>query len=139
MKGPGKDAPVVAIIDDEEDIATYLRVALEDEGFRVVSTSDAGEAMDLLVGSRPDLICLDLLMPEQTGVSLYADLMDNRGLRDIPVIFLSGLTNRQGLPEMLDEAGGLPAPAAFLEKPVDVDELIDTVKRILAGSAEART
>jgi len=139
MKGPGQDAPVVAIIDDEEDIATYLRVALEDEGFRVVSTSDAGEAMDLLVGSRPDLICLDLLMPEQTGVSLYADLMDNRGLRDIPVIFLSGLTNRQGLPEMLDEAGGLPAPAAFLEKPVDVDELIDTVKRILAGSAEART
>ena len=123
---------VVAIIDDEEDITTYLRIALEDEGYRVTSTTDASTAMEMLAVEKPDLICLDLLMPEQTGVSLYASLVGHPTLNGVPIIILSGLTNREGLPAILEDAGDLPQPAAFIEKPVEVDELLDTVRNLLS-------
>jgi DNA-binding response OmpR family regulator len=122
---------VIAIVDDEADITTYLRIALEDEGYRVVSTTDAASAMELLVSEKPDLICLDLLMPQQTGVSLYAKLVSHPTLRDVPIVMLSGLTNRDGLPAMLAEAGDLPQPASFIEKPVEIDQFLATVRRLL--------
>jgi len=123
---------VVAIIDDEEDITTYLRIALEDEGYRVISTTDASAAMEMLAVQKPDLICLDLLMPGQTGVSLYAGLVDHPTLNGVPIIILSGLTNREGLPAILAGAGDLPAPAAFIEKPVEADQFLDTVRQLLS-------
>ena len=60
--------PLVAIVDDEEDITTYLRIALEDEGYRV-GDHDRRRRRDRTARPRrePDLICLDLLMPGQTG------------------------------------------------------------------------
>jgi len=125
------DPPLVAIIDDEEDITTYLGIALEDEGYRVISTNDASSVMEMLAGKRPDLICLDLLMPEQTGLSLYAGLAGHPAFGDIPVIIFSGLTDREGLPAILDEAGILSRPAAFIEKPVAIDQFLETVKELL--------
>jgi len=122
---------VIAIVDDEADITTYLRIALEDEGYRVVSTTDAAAAMDLLATEKPDLICLDLLMPQQTGVSLYADLVRHPTLSGVPIVMLSGLTNREGLPAMLKSAGDLPEPACFIEKPVVIEQFLETVRRLL--------
>ena len=133
---PRPGAPTVAIVDDEEDIITYLRVALEDAGFRVVSTTDAAGALELLGRSGPDLICLDLLMPEQTGISLYASLVRHERLGRVPIVILSGLTNREGLPQILQQADGLPEPAGFIEKPVDIDHFLRTVRQLLeAGEA----
>ncbi len=131
IQDPHRDVPTVAIVDDEEDITTYLRVALEDAGYRVVTTTDAAGALGLLDRSRPDLICLDLLMPEQTGISLYASLVEHERLGEVPVVILSGLTDREGLPEMLKQANGLPEPAAFIEKPVDIEQFLRTVRRLL--------
>ena len=122
---------VIAIVDDEEDITTYLRIALEDEGYRVVSTTDAAAAMELLVAEEPDLICLDLLMPQQTGVSLYADLVQHPTLSGVPIVMLSGLTSSDGLPAMLKKAGDLPEPACFIEKPVEIELFLETVRDLL--------
>jgi CheY-like chemotaxis protein len=127
-------APIVAIVDDEQDIITYLRLALEDSGYRVISTTDPATAMELLVIQQPDLICLDLLMPEQTGVSLYADLVKHPQLGRVPVVILSGLTNREGLPRLLKDAGDLPEPSSFIEKPVDIEQFIVTVRNLLNGA-----
>jgi len=128
---PCRGVPTVAIVDDEADITTYLRVALEDAGYRVVTTTDAAGALALLSRSRPDLICLDLLMPGQTGISLYASLVEHEELREVPIMILSGLTNREELPEMLRQANGLPEPAAFIEKPVEIEQFLRTVRRLL--------
>jgi len=128
---PRRGVPTVAIVDDEEDITTYLRVALEDAGYGVVATTDAASALGLLSRSKPDLICLDLLMPEQTGLSLYASLVRHEQFRETPIVILSGLTSREGLPEMLARANGLPEPAAFIEKPVDIEQFLRTVRRLL--------
>jgi CheY-like chemotaxis protein len=137
MPNPEYEPPVVAIVDDEEDITTYLRIALEDEGYSVVTTTDAGGAMELLCGTRPSLICLDLLMPGQTGLSLYANLVKHPVLRGVPVVMLSGLTNRDGLPAILLQAGNLPQPASFIEKPVDIEQFINVVKRLLESTGRS--
>jgi CheY-like chemotaxis protein len=126
-----RGVPTVAIVDDEQDITTYLRIALEDAGYRVVATTDAAGALSLLDRSRPDLICLDLLMPGQTGISLYASLVKHEQLDRVPIVILSGLTNREELPALLQQAGGLPEPAGFVEKPVDIEDFLRLVERLL--------
>jgi CheY-like chemotaxis protein len=130
-----RDPPLVAIIDDEEDVITYFAVALEDHGYRVVSTSDPAEAMDLLEASDPSVICLDLVMPEQTGISLYSALSRHPRLRDVPVLILSGLALSEDLPRILEEAGGLPAPAGFLEKPGRIEQFLATVDELAGNPA----
>ena len=134
IDGPSS-APVIALIDDEEDVLTYFRIALEDHGYRVVSTTEPSTALVLLENSKPSLICLDLLMPEQTGMSFYASLSRHPRLKDVPVVILSGLAVRNDLPRMLEEAGGLPAPARFVEKPGEIDQFLAMVDELVGRSA----
>lgn len=129
--------PLVAVVDDEVDILTYLRVALEDHGYRVASRPDASRALEWLERHEPDLICLDLLMPEQTGISLYAEISRHDRLGKVPIVILSGLAARDELPSILQRAGDLPQPARFLEKPLDIDLFLETVRSLVGRTAEA--
>jgi CheY-like chemotaxis protein len=133
------DARVVALIDDEEDVITYFRVALEDHGYRVVATSDPSEALELLESSDPNLVCLDLLMPQRTGMSLYAALRRHPRLKDVPVVILSGLAVRDELPRLLEQAGGLPAPDRFLEKPAEIEQFLAVVDELTAHSGSTQS
>jgi DNA-binding response OmpR family regulator len=123
----GGRGSLVVIVDDEVDITTYLRLALEEHGFRVMSFSDADAAMAELRETVPDLICLDLLMPRHTGLSLYAEIVRHPRLGRCPVLIISGLALRNELPEMLRRAGDLPLPAGFIDKPIDIDEFLEQV------------
>lgn len=131
---PQRGTPLVAIVDDEVDIVTFLRLALEDAGFTVVGTTDPRAAMAMLEEAVPDLICLDLLMPGQMGVSLYAEIAGHRVLGDLPIVILSGLAGRDELPALLHRSGCLPASVRFLEKPVDLEEFLSTVATLLGQS-----
>ncbi|MCP4901857.1 MAG: response regulator [bacterium] len=128
--------PVVAIVDDEEDILIFLCLALEDHGFDVVVTSDPDSAFALLVEKQPDLICLDLLMPRHTGVGLYSEISRHPELSKCPTLIMSGLAVRNELPDMLRRAGDFPEPAGFIEKPIVIDELVATINRLVSRSVE---
>jgi DNA-binding response OmpR family regulator len=123
--------PLVAIIDDEEDVTTYLSLALEDSGYRVVTTNEPALAMTLLRRHRPDLICLDLLMPERMGSSLYLEICGDSDLEAIPVLILSGLNAREELAELLQRQANIAPPAGYIEKPPDAEQFIDTVRSLL--------
>jgi len=127
----------VAIVDDEEDITTFLRMALEDAGFAVCVTNEPAGAFELLHPFRPDLICLDLLMPGQTGASLYSEFHADPELSQVPVLILSGLDAREELSRILQRQG-LPAPAGYFEKPINAPAFVDMV-RSLIGRAAGRT
>jgi CheY-like chemotaxis protein len=122
------------VIDDEEDVLTYFRVALEDHGYRVVATTEPSEALELLERSQPKLVCLDLLMPGRTGISLYSALSRHPLLKDVPVVILSGLAPRDELPRILEQSGGLPEPARFIEKPAEIEQFLAEVDEILDRS-----
>ena len=135
----GQTVPLVAIVDDELDIVTYLSLALEDHGFRVVTISDSDGALEKLAAVRPDLICLDLLMPKRTGVALYAEILCHEQLRNCPVVIMSGLTSEDQLPIVLREAGNLPQPMCFLEKPIKIERLLEVLRRHLRVEQGAAT
>lgn len=132
--------PVVAIIDDEEDITRSLRLALEDHGYKTVTANEASEAMELLEKSSPSVILLDLLMPRMTGLSLYRRIASHPGLTGTPIAILSGLGARGDLPGIFArEEGTLPLPAAFIEKPVNIEQILLTIEELTGSEAKERS
>ena len=123
-------APRILIVDDEADVRRYLAAALEDEGFEVVSAADAEEGAAVLRADRPDLVCLDLVLPGRTGLSLYRELRTTPEWRDVPVIVITGL-NPADAQDRLGLGETLPPPDALQEKPVDLPALIAAVRRVL--------
>ena len=133
-----KPPPRVALVDDEEDITTFLRLALEDAGCAVAVCNRADDALGVLREFRPDLVCLDLLMPGRTGASLYAEMAGDPELGGVPVLILSGLGARDDLPDILARGGGeAPPPAGYLEKPIDAAGFLRLVRSLLGARGEA--
>ena len=131
----------VLIIDDEPDVAAYLAAALKANGHSPSVAHSAESGLELLHRVRPDLICLDIMMPRESGMSLYVRLKKDSEYQSIPVVIVSGVSQD----EQLDFRGyvadkSVPPPDCYLEKPIKVDEFIKTIESLvaLAGSAKRR-
>jgi len=120
----------VLVVDDEREIRSSLRGVLEDEGLRVLEAEDGAQALDLLGRDRPELVLLDVWMPEVDGIELL------RQLRDLPhrprVVMITG----HGNIETAVQATKLGA-FDFIEKPFSIDALLHTVSRALEDRARA--
>jgi CheY-like chemotaxis protein len=112
----------ILVVDDENDVVEFLTELLEDQGYRVSSASDGIEAMELIKKSKPDLILLDLQMPEETGTGLYRKLHHKKAYEDIPVIVVSGLAG-----SYVAVSKSVPV----IEKPPDEEEVLREVAKIL--------
>jgi CheY-like chemotaxis protein len=115
----------VMVVDDEADVRAFLTAVLEKAGYEVVTASDGGKALALLEETRPDLICLDLQMPDHSGTDFYRRLVKHEVLRDIPVIVVSGLAGRHL---------AVSRPFAVFDKPIVPDEFLETVERALGAT-----
>lgn len=126
---------VILVVDDDEDIRTYLLALFADHGAGLCEAADGDEAMDVAKTKHPDLITLDLSMPGRDGVSTFCDLREDARTGDIPVCIVTGH------PEFRRVIYERPvkAPEGFVCKPVDPDELVRTVRRILALRSRSRT
>jgi len=118
----------VLIIDDEPDAVTFLTNWLDDKGYDSCSATDGNQGMQVILSEKPDLILMDLRMPNQTGFQLYRELRLKEAFKHIPVIFVTGLTEFQVFGE---ECTPLPKPEAFIEKPIDLNALLEAIERIL--------
>jgi excisionase family DNA binding protein len=122
--GPG--GPVVLIVDDDERLREYVRVNLEMEGYSVREASSAEEGLSVLEESTPDLVLLDVMMPEVDGWEMLRRVQERHGVGAIPVIMFSG---------KIDEREGAEASSrgaqAFIGKPFNPQELIDQTKQLL--------
>ena len=118
----------VLIIDDEPDTITFLTNWLEDNGYAPCSATDGNQGMQVIKSEKPDLILMDLRMPNQTGFQLYRELRLKSDFRHIPVIFVTGMTESQIFG---DECTPLPKPEAFIEKPIDLNALHEAIEQIL--------
>jgi CheY-like chemotaxis protein len=113
----------ILVVDDEQDVREYLSSYLEDEGFHCVTAEDGLVAMEKVQEEKPDLILLDLQMPEETGTGLYRKLHHKKDLKDVPVIIISGMAGR-------DVAVSKSVPV--FEKPIDKEGLLASIKEMLA-------
>lgn len=112
----------VLVVDDEEDVRSFLCSLLEDNGYEVEVAEDGNRAWRAIEKQRPDLILLDLMMPEQTGTGLYRMLHDHKSLRNIPVIVISGLAGR-------NVAVGKSVPV--FDKPIDEQGLLRQISEMI--------
>ena len=116
----------VLVVDDEERIRSSLRGILSDEGFRVLDTGDAPGVMEIIAREHPELVLLDVWMPELDGIELLRRIKTERP--DTRVIMISGHANIQNA-----VAATRLGAEDFLEKPFSVAGLLASIGRVLSG------
>jgi len=121
----------VLVVDDEAEIRSSLRGVLADEGLRVLEAQDGPEARELIRRERPELVLLDIWMPELDGIQLLRELKADEGAPE--VVMISG----HGNIETAVTATKLGA-FDFIEKPISLDGLLKTVSRALEHYAARR-
>jgi CheY-like chemotaxis protein len=112
----------VLVIDDEPHVVKYLTVFLQDCGYETCSAADGEAGFEVLKREKPDLITLDLQMPNETGTRFYRNLIKTKEFKDLPVIVISGLPGRHL---------AVSKPVAVFEKPIDREALLDTIKKTI--------
>jgi CheY-like chemotaxis protein len=130
----------VLVIDDEPDVVTYLVTVLRDNGYEVTSAENGRTGFEQARRDRPDLVCLDITMPEESGIRFYRNLRDDPDLAHTPVIIVTAVTGLGGDAEpfrhFLSTRRQVPPPEAFLSKPIDRHEFLATVARALGIAAQ---
>lgn len=129
-------AKKILILDDEPHVVTYLETLLRDNGYETLSGSNGKEGLDKLHNEPVDLVCLDISMPEESGVRFYRNLKEDSRLSAIPVLIVTAVTGYGGDPEpfkqFISTRKQIPPPEGFLAKPIDRQEFLATVASILS-------
>ena len=116
----------VLVVDDHPELRSQLRQYLEQIGFSTEEAPNARVALERLANAKPDLICLDLILPESSGYELCEFIRKDERLRNVPVLALS----ERALPS--DRAYAAEAGAdAFLPKPFTREQLEERVRAIV--------
>jgi excisionase family DNA binding protein len=127
--GPGgaaRQGPLVLIVDDDPRVREYVRVNLEMEGYAVREAGSAEEGLTVLDEVSPDLVLLDVMMPEVDGWEMLRRLQQRHGVGAIPVVMFSGKIG-----EAAAEQATARGADGFLGKPFDPQQLIEHAKQLL--------
>src|SRR4030042_4462561 len=126
----------ILILDDEPSVVTYLETLLRDNGYDTVSASDGSEGMEKALSEKPDLITLEISMPEKSGVRFYRELKDSPDLASIPVLVVTAVTGYGGKPEdfqkFISSRKHVPPPEGVVAKPINRDELLKEIGNLLS-------
>jgi CheY-like chemotaxis protein len=124
----------ILIVDDEPDMVAFLSTLLEDNGYQIITASDGDEGLEKVGSEHPDLVSLDLLMPNKTGIKMFRELRKDDRFGDIPVVMVTGF-GKGDVPQMdfkewiLKRA--VRPPEAYIEKPVDKEAFLSAVKKAI--------
>jgi DNA-binding response OmpR family regulator len=121
---------LILVVDDEFAIAELVRLYLSEAGYEVVTAATGRAALEKIALHRPDLILLDLMLPDIDGFSVCEILRSSKATASIPIVITS-VWRSAGSRRLGQELGALD----YLTKPFRPDQLIDRVKRTLAGQA----
>ncbi|MGZ9166643.1 MAG: response regulator [Anaerolineales bacterium] len=122
----------VLIIEDEADAAELFAEMMRVSGFRVVKTSSSAPAIAIMTDEKPDVVLLDIMMPEISGLDILRQMRRDPALVNIPVVVVSAMS----MPT--DIRHGMEAGAStYLTKPVGFIDLKEAVERALGGQSTA--
>jgi len=115
----------VLVVDDDPDAVEFFVTVLEDNGYKTVYARDGNEALDRIQGEIPDLITLDVTMPEKSGVGVYRKLKETDEYKDIPVIIITGVSD--DFKHFISSRRKVPPPKGYLSKPIEPEDLLKLV------------
>ena len=118
----------ILVVDDETSITRMIKLNLERTGKYEVHTENEGSrAIPAARKFRPDMIFLDVMMPDKSGDEIAAELKEDANLSGTPFVFLTAIVTR----DEAEQSGGEIAGNTFLAKPVKTQELLETIERFL--------
>lgn len=127
-------AKKILIVDDEPDMVTFLATLLEDNGYDTAIAADGDEGLEKVKSEKPDLISLDLLMPNKTGIKMFRELRKDPDTVGIPVVMVTGF-GKDDVPQMdfkeWIRQRSIKPPEGYIEKPVNKDAFLDTIRKAL--------
>ncbi|MEO7415207.1 MAG: hybrid sensor histidine kinase/response regulator [Opitutaceae bacterium] len=126
--------PCILVVDDQPINVQLLKRKLEREGIRVLTATNGAEALEATAKEKPDLILLDVMMPDMDGIEVCQRLQAHEDTRSIPIIFITARTNKEAKLE------GLGVGAVdYITKPIDLDETmarVQTQLRVVAANRQ---
>lgn len=133
MAEDGRAVKIVCIEDDPKTI-DLVKLILKKEGFEVTGVDNGRDGLSVIEEIRPDLVLLDLMMPDMDGWEVYQSMRANEAMRQVPVIVLTAKA------QSIDKVLGLHIAKVddYITKPFSPGELIQSVRKVLA-EASARS
>lgn len=116
----------ILVIDDEPSLCNLMKVILEETGFQVTTVLNPLKALELVTSIKPDLVILDVVMPEMNGWEVCSKLKNTPGISHIPVMFLTVSADSSDVEKGFGSGGD-----SYMCKPFRPQELVDRVFRIL--------
>lgn len=117
----------ILVIDDEPDIVYLVRLILEKEGYVVVEANSGTQGLEVAKNEKPDLILLDVMMPDMLGWEVSKKLKEDKALEKIPIAMLTVKSSAEDKLKSLDEASA----DWHIAKPIDREKLLSTVAWLL--------
>jgi len=132
----------ILIVDDDPDAISFVRCVLEDHGYESIHSLSSVTALDMVRSQKPDLILLDLFMPEKSGIRLFREIREDPELQGIPVVVVSGMPQVTGIdvrtfigrqvePSRDGVSPPITTPEGVVDKPIDPDKLIRMIREIM--------
>jgi len=121
--------PKILIIEDDGFLLQMYSAKLEMEGYEVISAQDGQKGLKIALKERPDLIILDLKLPELDGFQVLQKIKKNKKTSEIPVLILTNLSQKQDIDQCLD----LGAVDYLIKAHFVPSEVIERIKKILQG------
>ncbi len=122
----GEGRRLILIVDDDERLREFVRVNLEMEGYSVREASSAEEGLAALDEKPPDLILLDVMMPQVDGWEMLRRVQERHGVGSIPVIMFSGKVDEDSLKRATSRGA-----QGFIGKPFNPQQLIESTKQLV--------
>ncbi|MBC8425726.1 response regulator [bacterium] len=123
------DAKKILIVDDEQDIRTWLTTFFEDNGYETDTAVDGEEGFAKARAGGVDLITLDITMDTQSGVRMFRNLQRDPATENIPVIIITGVASE--FKTFIERTKQVDNPEGYFEKPVDREALLAKVRELI--------
>jgi len=121
----------ILIVDDDPVLVKATTVILESANYQVVAAYDGDEGLEKVASEKPDLIILDIIMPNKDGFAVCEELKCDPNYADIPIIMLTSFAEKRGETNIPVSAGLTLEAEDYIDKPVRPDELLFRVGRLL--------
>jgi len=124
--------PLILIVDDDQNFREIWKTKLTSSGFDVLTAENGKVALEILKSSRPNIILLDILMPEMDGVDTFFAINENQELKNIKIFFTTSMDDlNEELGKYHKKIAGEIGAVDYLRKATDLNELVDILKKNL--------